>query len=182
VVRGDSFGGAYQLTELLINLGHQHISILSGPIEVSTAEDRMAGYRSAMHDHNLADVIDCHYGRFTQESGKTLTHQLFQREKKPTAIFAANNLIAIGSLAALTELGLKVPEDVAVVSFDEIPETLTPSPFLTVVNQPPYEIGKKAAELLIERIKKDNFNEDFQEIVFPVHLIERASSGSKLTD
>jgi LacI family transcriptional regulator len=181
VVRGDSFGGAFQLTELLINLGHRHISILSGPIEVTTAEDRMAGYRKAMHENGLAEYIDCHYGRFTQESGKMLTHQIFQRDRKPSAIFAANNLIAIGSLAALGELGLKVPDDVAVVSFDEIPETLTPAPFLTVVNQPPYDIGRKAAEILIERIKKDNLNEDFQEIVFPVNLIKRASSGSSVS-
>ncbi len=180
VVRGDSFGGAYQLTELLIDLGHRLISILSGPVEVTTAEDRMAGYRKAMHEHGLEEYIDCHYGRFTQESGKMLTHQIFEREQKPTAIFAANNLIAIGALAAIADLGLIVPDDVAVVSFDEIPETLTPAPFLTVVNQPPYDIGKKAAEILIDRIKNNNINEDFQEVIFPVDLIERASSGLKI--
>ena len=183
VVRGDSFGGAYQLTDLLIKLGHRRISILSGPIEVSTAEDRMAGYRKAMHAHGLQDFIDCHYGHFTQQCGKELTRELFQREHKPTAIFAANNLIAIGALATLHELGLKVPDDVAVVSFDEVPETLNPVPFLTVVNQPPYEMGKKATEILIERIKDEGSDpDDFQEFIFPVDLIERASSGSKRTD
>lgn len=181
IVRGDSEGGAYQVTKLLIDLGHERISIISGPMEVSTAEDRMVGYRKAMKENGLENNIDCHYGRFTQKSGKDLTHSLFSRDPKPTAIFSANNLIAIGTLATLGELGLRVPEDVAVVSFDEIPETLTPKPFLTVVSQPPYEMGKKAAEILIARIKKDpEIGEDFQEIVFPVNLIERASSGSNV--
>jgi LacI family transcriptional regulator len=182
IIRGDSFGGAHQLTQLLIDLGHRNISILSGPVEVTTAEDRIQGYRNAMRKNGLESYIDCYYGRFTQQSGKILTHELFSREKKPTAIFAANNLIAIGTLAALAELGLKVPEDVAVVSFDEIPETLTPTPFLTVVSQPPYKMGKKAAEMLISRIKEEpDDREDFREIVFPVDLIVRASSGPKLT-
>jgi LacI family transcriptional regulator len=181
IVRGDSFGGAFQLTELLIHLGHRNISILSGPIEVTTAEDRMQGYRKAMKEHGLEAYIDCYYGRFTQQSGRELTHQLFTHQQKPTAILAANNLIAIGTLAACDEMGLKVPEDVTVVSFDEIPETLTPTPFLTVVSQPPYAMGKKAAEILIARIKKDPDTMDhFQEIVFPVDLKKRASSGPPL--
>jgi len=181
VVRGDSFGGAYELTELLINLGHRYITILSGPMDVSTAEDRMAGYRKAMADNGLEKFIDCHYGRFTQQSGKELTHQLFNQEHTPTAIFAANNLIAIGALGALDSLGMNVPEDVAIVSFDEIPETLNPKPFLTVVSQPPYDMGQKATEILINRIKNNKEIKEFQEIVFPVHLIERASSGSKIS-
>ncbi len=183
VVRGDSFGGAYQLTKLLIELGHRNISIISGPIEVTTAEDRMQGYQKAMRDYGLESFIDCYYGQFTQESGKKLTSDLFTHDAKPTAIFAANNLIAIGVLSALDKLGLQVPDDVAVVSFDEIPETLTPTPFLTVVNQPPYEMGKKATEILIERIKNEKTGtDDFQEIVFPVDLIERASSGPNIRD
>jgi len=175
IVRGDSFGGAFQLTELLINLGHKHISIIGGPMEVSTAEDRMAGYRKAMRAHGLEDYIDFHYGKFTQVCGKEITHKIFRRDFKPTAIFAANNLIAIGTLAALYELGLKVPEDVAVVSFDEVPETLNPIPSLTVVNQPPYEMGRKATEILISRIKDQN-SDAFEEYIFPWSQAQAASS------
>jgi len=97
------------------------------------------------------------------------------------AVIAANNLIVFGTLVALSELKSCVPEDMAVVSFDEIPENLIPAPFLTVVSQPPYEMGKKATEIMIKRIKggMDN-NNDFQEIVLPVNLIKRASSESRI--
>ena len=178
IVRGDSEGGAYQITKYLIELGHRRIAAFSGPKEVSTADDRLQGYKRAMEDGGLQEYIECNYGYFTQDSGKNHTRKLFSREPTPTAIFAANNLIAIGTLAALRELNLKVPADVSVVSFDDIPENLTTFPFLTVVAQPPYEMGKKATELLIERIKNlPEVDGGFQEIVFQVEFIERASSG-----
>jgi LacI family transcriptional regulator len=84
--------------------------------------------------------------------------------------------MAIGALRALQDMGLKVPEDVALVSFDDIPENLTAFPFMTVVKQPSYEMGRRATELLISRIKKDS-DDDYQDIVFPVEFLERASSG-----
>lgn len=175
VVRGDSEGGAFQVTEYLINLGHRRIAILSGPRDVSTAEDRVQGYERAMRANGLVDNIQSSYGRFSQESGNTVTKEIFSKQPRPTAIFAANNVIALGSLSALLNMGLNVPEDVAIVSFDDIPDNLTHSPFFTVVRQPSYEMGKKATELLIARIKGDQEN-TFQEIVFPVEFIERASS------
>lgn len=177
IVRGDSEGGAYKLTKYLINLGHRRIAALSGPKVVSTADDRVQGYKRAMHDNGLHEYIECNYGFFTQNCGNTQTRKLFSIEPKPTAIFAANNLIAIGALTALRDMNLKVPDDVSVVSFDDIPENLNIFPFLTVVTQPPYEMGKKATEILIERIRKlPDVNNDFQEVVFQVEFIERASS------
>lgn len=182
VVRGDSEGGAYELTQFLIKLGHRHISILCGPIDVSTAEDRLKGYQRAMRENGLDDFIEHNYGRFTQQSGSEQTQRLFTKKPYPTAIFAANNLIAVGALSKLRDLGFKVPDDVAMVSFDDIPENLTPDPFFTVVKQPSYELGKKATELLISRIKEGRESEtDYQEIIFPVEFIERESSGKHVS-
>lgn len=176
VVRGDSIGGAKQLTQHLIDLGHQRIALITGPHNVSTAEDRLIGFKQTMEANGLRDIYQSHYGGFTQTSGYSLTKEIFSKDPKPTAIFAANNLIAIGVLRALKELGFRVPEDVALVSFDDIPENLTMFPFMTAVSQPSYEMGKTATELLISRIKNESAP-GFQEIIFPVEFIKRESSG-----
>jgi LacI family transcriptional regulator len=176
IVRGDSEGGAKRLTQHLIDLGHRRIVILGGPCNVSTAKDRLMGYKKAMEENGLKDHIMSYYGGFSQASGHELTRMIFANDPKPTAIFAANNLVAIGALRALHEMGFKVPDDVALVSFDDIPENLTVVPFMTVVSQPSYELGKTATELLISRIKNDS-DLDYQEIVFPVEFFKRASSG-----
>jgi len=181
VVRGDSEGGAYQLTQYLIDLGHKHITLLSGPQKVSTSVDRVTGYQKAMSDNGLNNFIDYFYGRYTQESGANLTHKVFSRKECPTAIFGGNNLISIGAMTALREISKRVPEDVAVVSFDDIPESLSIYPFMTAIAQPPYKIGVKATEILVSRIQNaDQAVENFQEIIFPVELIVRESSGKKI--
>jgi LacI family transcriptional regulator len=179
IVRGDSEGGANRLTQHLIDLGHRRIAIVSGPCYVSTAEDRIKGYKRAMEENGLKDNIQSFYGNFSQASGNELTHKIFASDPKPTAIFAANNLMAIGVIRALNEMGYKVPNDIAMVSFDDIPSNLTIFPFMTVVSQPSYELGKKATELLVSRINNDSVL-DYQDIVFPVEFFERASSGKPL--
>ena len=181
IVRGDSEGGAYQLTKYLIDLGHRRIAIISGPRNVSTAEDRILGYKRAMEESGLKENLISYYGSFTQTSGNDLTRKIFSHSPQPTALFAANNLMAIGALRALQDMGFMVPDDVAMVSFDDIPENLTIFPFMTVVTQPSYELGKRATELLISRIKNDSAL-DNQEIVFPVEFFERASSGGPIND
>jgi LacI family transcriptional regulator len=176
-VRCENELGAYQLVRLLIELGHQRIAILSGPLGVSTAEDRLAGYRRAMREAGFSDedqlVV---YGSFNQASGTELMRQLLDRTPRPTAVFAANNLIGIGALHAIQQAGLRVPEDVALVSFDDLPPTLLTSPFFTVASQPAYEMGKRATQLLLARLTKTTA-EPCQEIVLPTELIVRQSSG-----
>lgn len=179
IVRGDSVGGAKLLTQHLIDLGHRHITLINGPHNVSTAEDRLIGYKRTMEENGLKDNIQSFYGSFTQASGNHLTQMVFDKDTKPTAIFAANNLIAVGVLRALNGLGLRVPEDVALVSFDDIPDNLTMFPFMTAVSQPSYEMGKTATELLIARIKNVSAS-GYQDIVLPVDFIERNSSGKAI--
>ncbi len=183
IVRGDSEGGAYQLTKYLIDLGHERIALLSGPHKVSTSVDRVRGYQRAMLEHGLKEAVDFHYGGYTQDSGRSITEKLFSQAAPPTAIFGGNNLIAIGALAALREMHIQVPEEVAVVSFDDIPESLTPNPFLTAIAQPPYRIGQEATKILVSRIKNGAVDpNDYREVVFPVKLIVRESSGERLNE
>lgn len=176
-VQCDSTGGAYQLVKLLIGLGHRRITMINGPVDVSTSLDRLTGYKQAMAEAGLQNFEACYFGRFEQNSGYELTKKVMAQFPRPTALFAANNLIAIGTLMALHDLNLRVPEDVAVVGFDDLPLDLVVKPFLTVVAQPAYEMGKKATELLIERINGARPEGDYQSIVLPVELIVRASSG-----
>jgi len=176
-VRCDSEGGGYQLTHLLLSFGHRRIAVLSGPQGVSTAEDRVAGYRRALTEAGIdIDPALVHYGQFSLESGYTMTQQVLAVTPRPSGLFAGNNFIAIGALRALRDAGLQVPEDLALVGFDDLPADLVVDPFLTVVAQPAYEMGRRATELLLARLSGEA-PEAYQEVVLPTEIIVRQSSG-----
>jgi LacI family transcriptional regulator len=178
VVRCENEDGAYRLVRLLIDLGHRRIAILSGPMGVSTAEDRLAGYQRAMAEANLtADPNLIIYGAFNQTSGYDMIQRLLAIEPRPTAIFAANNMIGIGALKAIQDVGLRVPDDIAMVSFDDLPQNLLSFPFFTVAAQPAYDMGRMATQLLVARLT-GKAPEACQEIVLPVEMIVRQSSGA----
>jgi LacI family transcriptional regulator len=177
VVCGDNRAGAELLTEHLISRGHRQIALVSGPASISSATERAEGYRAAQRKHHIAIQEDLIIqGEFKQESGYQIVKRLAERQPCPTAIFAANNLIAVGALQALRELGLRVPEDMALVCFDDIPYASAIEPFLTVAAQPAYEMGKTAAQLLLERMAATR-NIRTREVVFAPELVVRQSSG-----
>jgi LacI family transcriptional regulator len=175
-VRGDSEGGAYQLVKLLLDLGHTHIAALSGPADVSTAEDRVIGYRRALEEADLLDNELVYFDAFTQASGFEMAHKALLQSPRPTALFAANNFIAYGALKALREAGLDVPAAISMVAFDDLPEGLVADPILTVAAQPAYEMGQMATELLLNRLRSE-VQQPCQEIILPTELIVRSSSG-----
>jgi LacI family transcriptional regulator len=172
-VRCDSEGGAFQLVQLLLQRGYRRIVTLTGPRHISTAEDRARGYQRAMREAGLQEDIRVHYGHFTQISGYEMTLQALEDE--PDAIFAANNFIAIGAARALQETGRRVPQDIALAGFDDLPSLLV-NPFLTVAAQPAYQMGQQAAGLLLARLS-GTATQSFQEIVLPCEVIERASTA-----
>lgn len=176
IVRSDSLNGAKRLIELLIGLGHKRIAIITGPKTVSTAVDRVTGYRQALLDAGLIENELVYYGSFNQQSGYHITKQLMMQSTKPTAIFGANNFIMIGVIKALSDLNVRVPEDISIVGFDDLPESMLVRPFFTTAVQPAYEIGKCAAELLLKRISGE-LSDKFQEIIFQTEVVERQSSG-----
>jgi LacI family transcriptional regulator len=180
VVRCDSEGGAYQLTQLLQILGHRQIAALSGPVEVSTAADRAAGYLRAMQEAGVA-AEDCpvFYGEFTQESGYEMAGKAIRLPLRPTALLALNNFITIGAMKALQDVGLQVPEDIALAGFDDLPPGLVTFPFFTVAAQPAYEMGRRATLLLLDRLS-GQAGETPQEIVLPTEIIIRRSSGEHI--
>jgi LacI family transcriptional regulator len=175
-VRSDSEDGAHRLTHLLIGLGHKRIAMITGPRDVSTSVDRVAGYQQALSKAGLAENVLVYYGAFNQESGYELTEQAIRHSPRPTALFGANNFITIGIIKALQRLKLSVPGDVSVVGFDDLPESMLLSPFLTVAAQPAYEMGRTATELLLKRLSGE-LSGKCQTLVLQTQVIERGSTS-----
>ena len=179
-VAGDSFSGARALVEHLRQLGHEQIAIFSGPCHTSTAEDRVAGYRAALKETGIEP--DCRLirrGEFRASSGEQLTNQLLDDGLRPTAIFAANNALAVGVIEALGKRGLRIPDEVAVVCFDDLQNVSQIFPFLTVVVQPAYDMGMNAAQLVLSRLDSE-VPLKARHVVLPARLIVRYSCGSQL--
>jgi len=179
VVRCDSEEGAYNLVKLVIELGHRNIVTISGPQGVSTSDDRVAGYQRAMKEAGLGDNLNVLYGSFTQACGYDLANQALALNPRPTALFGTNNFLSIGIMKALRDAGMRVPEDITVIGFDDLPETMVVDPILTVAAQPAYKMGVLAAELLLKRLSEKMLPEN-QEIILPTEIIERQSSGPPL--
>lgn len=180
-VSGDSLGGARALVQHLIALGHRRIAMLAGPAAATTASDRVAGYRQALAEAGIdADQRLIHFGEYKAQSGAQMIAQILEAQGQPTAVFAANNAIAMGVIAEAGRRGLRIPHDLALVSFDDLPDASSQLfPFLTVAAQPAYEIGARAAELLFDRLEGGDGLPP-RRVVLPTHLIIRASCGSQL--
>ncbi len=176
-VRCDSIAGAYKLVKLLLGLGHKRITMISGQRGVSTAEDRAIGYHRAMTEAGLEEYEQVYFGSFTQDSGYELAQKALTSPDPPTAFVGANNFITIGIMKALRNQKLRVPEDITLVGFDDLPLPLfIDEPFLTVAVQPAYEMGKKVAELLLHRLV-GKAPDECQEVILPIEIIQRKSSG-----
>lgn len=175
VVRGDSFQGAYELGRHLIRQGHRRIGLLNGAEAISVSLERTNGYMQALQEAGIEpDPALIFYGNFTVESGYAQARQILAQSPRPTALFTGNNFIAIGALRALSEQGLRVPEDISIVSFDDLPFTYTQDRLITVAAQPTYALGTIATQHLLQRITADDAPPT-QEIVLPVELIFRTS-------
>ncbi|GAB4423006.1 MAG: substrate-binding domain-containing protein [Chloroflexi bacterium OHK40] len=176
-VRGDSEQGAYEVVRHLIGLGHRRIAVLIGPLSVSTAADRVAGYRRALREAGIpVDEALIVEDSFSAEGGYRATLRVLRDEPRPTAIFAGSNFIAFGAFRALREARLRVPEAISLVAFDDLPEGWLMAPFLTAVNQPAYEIGQRATALLLDRLAGRGAPTP-QEVILPTELIIRRSSA-----
>jgi LacI family transcriptional regulator len=179
IVRADSETGALMLTEHLLCQGHKRIAMLSGPQTISTAVDRVKGYQRAVRARKLdPETAQIYWGNFTQESGYTMAKLALTELPGLTALVTANNFIALGALKALKEMGLSVPEDLALVTIDDLPPTFMINPLLTVVTQPAREMGQQAAQLLLDRVN-ETAGPDPQHIILPTKMVIRTSSEFK---
>lgn len=176
VVRSDVRQGGRQMTDHLLEHGHRQIAFIGGRRELSSLQERLRGYEDAMGSRDLPTTVEL--GNFDRASGVAAVDQLFGRmpvagAAKVTALVAANNYVAVGAVARLRELGLRVPGDVSIVSFDDFEVEALVDPFFTVVKQPAYDIGRHAAAMLLERMS--GLAVAARELVLPVTFIERHS-------
>ncbi|MCV9888603.1 LacI family DNA-binding transcriptional regulator [Metabacillus halosaccharovorans] len=171
----DNISSARKATEHLIQQGHTKIAHITGPINVILSRDRLRGFQQAMMSHDLE--IDSAYiqeGDFTFESGYHQMLKLLALETPPSAVFVFNDEMAMGVIKAVKDSHLSIPEDVAVVGFDNIKMSSVIEPNLTTINQPKYEIGKKAMELLLKLINGESLQK--KKFVMKDELIVRESS------
>jgi len=150
----DNTGGAAKATQHLIELHHQQIAFIGGPDESTSAKDRLSGYKNALTQNGYPiDKNLLKKGDLTPRSGYLLTKELIQKERL-TAILAANDQMAFGAIRAIKEFGLKVPDDLSVVGFDNIPFSSYFDPSLTTIEIPMYHIGAAAMEMLVNLISE----------------------------
>jgi LacI family transcriptional regulator len=178
IVRSDSVMGSYLLTKHLLELGHRRIMMISGSNLVSTGLDRAEGYRRALEEFGVPiDPELIRFGSFTRQSGYDIVLEMLQTlHPRPTAIVTANNFIAVGVIKALDEQGIRIPDDMSLATFDDLPEQINPRPFLTTVVQNPYQMGQEAAERLISLLQGSEAAL-VQDIMMPVELIIRTSTA-----
>jgi DNA-binding LacI/PurR family transcriptional regulator len=174
----DNSMGAYEATCHLIRLGHKRIGLIAGPSRLTTGRERQAGYEKALNENGLGvdpDLIEV--GDFKQQSGYTKACDLLNRQDRPTALFVSNNLMTLGALNAIHDIGLRIPQDIAIVGFDDLSWAPSINPPLTAVAQPTYELGKWAANLLLGRLSERD--KEPVEIILKPSLIVRVSCGHK---
>lgn len=169
--------GAAALARYLIDLGHRRIAYITGPEYLESSRERLVGYLTALDDHGIPrdDRFVCQ-GGFDVASGVNGTRALMRLQPAPTAIMASNDRAAFGVMQALVELRLRIPEDVSVVGFDDVPLAAASQPPLTTVHQPVYEMGRKAMETLVTWIEQGDAPAGEREL--PTRLVVRESAAS----
>jgi len=172
----DNARGGYLAARHLLDLGHRRIGCITGPSDVTPSAERVTGYRRALEEAGIpVDKTLIVKGDFQYESGHQATCQLLSTDDPPTAVFACNDLMAIGTISAAVELGRKVPVDLSVVGFDDVRLASFTNPSLTTVVQPKYEMGVLAATMLLERIRDHNIPPRRQ--LLDVSLLVRQSTA-----
>jgi len=177
VVRGDTFTGGRILTEHLVAEGYRDIAFVGGTPGVSSLVDRLGGYEQAMAQAGLTPRSML--GRYDQASGEKIVGAMVAAARRgeaslPDALIAANNMVALGVLLALRKHAIRVPDDLAVAGFDDFDVASQLDPFLTVVRQPAYEMGREAMQLLLNRFEQGD--RPTAERVLPVELVVRRST------
>ena len=176
VVYVDNITASRAAVAYLIKLGHTRIGILSGTLGTPPQRSRLEGYRQELKAHALdVDETYVRNGDYTEASGYAEMQALLSLPDRPTAVFAANDLMAVGAMSAVQNQGLRIPQDIAIIGFDDIPAARLVSPALTTVRQFQDQIGQRAASLLFDRLC-DKASQDFQFVEMPFEIIVREST------
>jgi LacI family transcriptional regulator len=175
-VGATNWQGAYNATDYLIRLGHQSIGFITGWLDLGAAVDRLEGYKTALRYHHIPVRPELIYeGTFDQMDGYIGAKKFLDLEKSPTAIFCSNDVMAMAAIDAVRERGMRVPEDVSILGFDDIPQSTLIHPALTTVRQPLEQMGRAATQMLLEILKDPEMKPS--RIALPTELIIRDSTA-----
>ncbi|SFM95120.1 transcriptional regulator, LacI family [Izhakiella capsodis] len=173
-VQDNAFNGGYMVGRYLIERGHRDIGAIPGQMERNTGGGRHAGFLKALQEANISLrdewVVQ---GDFEPESGYHAMQQILSRKQRPTAVFCGGDVMAMGAICAADEMGLRVPQDISVIGYDNVRNARYFTPALTTVHQPKERLGETALDMLLDRIL--NKREEPQTIEVHPHLIERRS-------
>jgi LacI family transcriptional regulator len=173
-VGATNWQGAYRATEYLIKLGHTRIGFITGSMDLGCAMDRLEGYLSALRTHHASDAPELVYkGDFFQPDGYAGASALLDLPNPPTAIFASNDIMALGAMDAVRSRGLRIPDDISVVGFDDIPQAAAVRPALTTVSQPLEKMGRVATQMLLDLLRQPD--KEVSRIELPTELVIRDS-------
>jgi DNA-binding LacI/PurR family transcriptional regulator len=170
--------GGYQATQRLIRNGHKRIGIICGIKGLSNTKERFEGYRKALNDAGIPiseELIT--YGNYVESGGREAMEKLLSLENPPTAVFSTNNLMTLGCIKELYKRKISIPNEMALIGFDDSTWAEALIPPLTTVKQPGYELGANAAELLIKRLNSGNSSK--MNVVLNTELVIRESCGGK---
>jgi LacI family transcriptional regulator len=177
-VGATNWQGAYNATEYLVKLGHKRIGFITGSMDLGCAVDRLDGYRSALRTHHIPLAPELVYeGNFLQLDGYAGTQALLDLPVPPTAIFASNDVMAMGVMDAVRSRALRLPGDISVVGFDDIPQASLVRPSLTTVNQPLEKMGRVATQKLLDLLQRPDT--EAERIELPTELIIRESCAPR---
>ncbi len=175
----DNEQGGYQATQYLLSLGHRRIGCICGPSRLTPSSLRFKGYQRALKDGGVPfreELVVSGDLRF--QGGERCMRKLLDLPQRPTAVFAFNDMMAIGAIRAIRNAGLRVPEDISLVGFDNIPISTATYPALTTVAQPIPRLAKTITHLLIERIQKAHESCPARQVTLETHLVVRDSCAA----
>jgi DNA-binding LacI/PurR family transcriptional regulator len=173
----DNHQAAYNITKHLVDLGHRRIALIAGRFDrLERVRERLNGYSAALNDHKIPINRELIISRTpTPLDGKIAMSQLLSLPAPPTAVFAASDVFAFGAISAAKENGIRVPEDISICGWDDLDFAAYTDPPLTTVRVPTYEMGRRAADIVLRKSKSGT--EDVSRVVLNTELIVRGSSG-----
>jgi LacI family transcriptional regulator len=170
--------GAHAAVAHLLDVGWKRIALIAGPSHLNVAQERERGYARALQEAGVPlDPDLVRHADFREQGGYDAMRALLALPNRPTAVFVANNLMAMGALHAISDAGLQLPTDIGIVSFDDVPWGAWLQPPLTVVDQPTYDLGTSAARILLNRFLEPD--RAFRKVVLQTRLLVRASCGAR---
>ena len=172
----DNHGGGLASGRFLLDLGHERIGVIRGPANTSTSRDRMAGFLEAMANHGVEqDEELVRIGAYSHQSGYQHTRELLRLADPPTAIFCGNDVVAFGAIDAALSRGIRIPQDMSILGFDDIPMASWEVFQLSTLRQPFGEMARAAARMLVERIEHATTIGPGRELIFATSLVRRAT-------